>query len=53
MFVRDSELFEIAKFEIAGHFIRKQTVNAEGTKQKVRDSRKFEIARVRDSGTPL
>ena len=45
MFYGPIKLFEIAGFEIAGVFIRHQTVNAEGTGQKVRDSVMFEIAR--------
>ena len=51
--VRDGGLFEIAKFEIPGHFIGEWTVNAGGIGQGVRDSGKFEVARVRDGGTPL
>ena len=47
--VRDSEKFEIAKFEIARLFIRQRTVNAQGTETFVRNSEVFEIARVRDS----
>ena len=40
-------------FEIAGKISTRQIVNAEGTKTFVRDSVKFEIACVRDSGTLL
>ena len=41
------------KFEIAGQILLSETVNAEGTDVLVRDSAIFEIASVRDSGTPL
>ena len=47
--VRDSEKFEIAKFEIARLFLGQRTVNAQGTETFVRNSEVFEIARVRDS----
>ena len=47
--VRDSEKFEIAKFEIARLFLGQRTVNAPGTETFVRNSEVFEIARVRDS----
>ena len=56
--VRDSERntlwgpklqFEIAEFEIANVFKRHLTVNAQGTRTFVRDSKKFEITHVRDS----
>ena len=40
-------------FEIAGQILLSETVNAEGTDVLVRDSAIFEIASVRDSGTPL
>ena len=40
-------------FEIAGQILLSETVNAEGTDVFVRDSGIFEIASVRDSGTPL
>ena len=41
------------EFEIARHFIGKQTLNAEGTRKKVRDCAKFEIAHVQDSKSLL
>ena len=47
--VRDSEKFEMAKFEIARLFLGQRTVNAQGTETFVRNSEVFEIARVRDS----
>ena len=40
-------------FEIAGKISTRQIVNAERTKTFARDSAKFEIARVQDSGTLL
>ena len=48
MFYGPIKLFEIANNSRSrGH----QTVNAEGTGQKVRDSAMFEIAHVRDNGS--
>ena len=41
------------EFEIARHFVGKQTINVEGTREKVGDSAKFEIAHVRDSKSRL